>query len=725
MADEIRRSSCGIGYRIFRSSKAVHCNGNKHLPKVLALHGWMGDGVDLVPLCNRLTNAGLVVFVPDLPFHGSSVQVLANSCDIAAKKVFSSFLDFCLSEEHQLNDGHHCDIHSFSVLLIGYSMGGRIAFEILRLWDHIIGDNNITLAGSVFLSSSLPPKTTDESNLMALREEQARLKLNTFTSASEFEIWLRDIWYSNPMWGNFVRHSNFDSLINRRVSSFNRVQIRSWANASRFMGTSTMGFCSDTFPTPVLYLYGTLDTKYSAMRTEYYRVFEASRCVPIEMCGHNVILERLDLVSRFVVLFLLQRSSICGHVWLSPDSFEYFPYSIPLTVSMSVRNRIVDLRNGFLLKIVLSNGCSGVADVAPLPGWHSISVQKARAEVIASISKLRHLTVCPVCFIPQSLSAVLSTISPLTASAIEAAIIHALARSIGLNLVLYINHLQKIHFGDELKPLLTWPPARAEIEQFISLNGVLPRMVADIERQQALITFVSKSCFKTLKLKVGSATNVCEDVEFVQLAARVAASKQKLLRLDANQSWTMEQWKLFKDGLGKTWSLIEFIEEPLKFENDLRNELCTDARFPKIALDESIAHFSVTDLLSLLTTSNCSALVIKPTMFRSMTQIFRLCTAANTNRKRLIFSSTFESGVGLAWLSSLLFSCCRQTFSSDVHHGLGTYDYLKHDVIEPHFREFCVIQENTIDVERCSEYLERAVQYPGYREIDYDDLPIW
>lgn len=723
MGDMKKSSSCGIVYRVIRPKKAVFCNKNgDHLPKVLALHGWMGDGLDLVPLSNRLANAGLIVFVPDLPFHSSSLQVGADSCAIAARKIFSSFLELCVSEESVDNIG--CS--SFSVLLIGYSMGGRLAFEILRAWNDIAGDSEVNLHGAIFISSSLPPNSNRECSQISKQEARTSNELSAITSGTEYEIWLRNTWYSKSMWGNLTSHSDFNCLIARRVHCFNTVQLQNWSSASRNLGKSTMASCSNTFRVPVLYMYGALDSKYSAMRTNYQQVFHNAHFVRIEMCGHNVVLERLSLVSSSIVSFLARQCLTIPHILVSPITFEYSPYSIQLRKSMSIGNQTINSRNGFLLRVSLSNGCTGVADVAPLPGWHDISVEQAKAEVIETMTELCNFLICAFCFAPRTLSTALTRTSPLTSSAIEAAFINALAKSIGFDLTTYIKHIEKTHFQKETNlvrmSLQCQDTSRAD--RVVSLNGVLPRTLPGVKRDDTLITFITESRFKTLKLKVGSAANVEDDVEFVRLATNVASSRQKMLRLDANQSWTMKQWISFRDGVGEAWKLIEFIEEPLKFRADLRTALQANEHFPKIALDESITQFSNTELNSLLPARNCCAVVIKPSMFRSIAQIFELCSVADANNKRIIFSSTFESGVGLAWLSNLSFACCQQTNSSDVDNGLATFGYLKHDAITPHFGEYCLVQDSALDVNKCSRYLEMANQSSKFRELSHEDLPV-
>ena len=148
------------------------------------------------------------------------------------------------------------------------------------------------------------------------------------------------------------------------------------------------------------------------------------------------------------------------------------------------------------------------------------------------------------------------------------------------------------------------------------------------------------------------------------------------LRIDANKSLTLEQALYIAK---KTEGCdIAFFEEPLQNPDELIS-------FPyPIALDESLSsHYFL---------KNLAAIVVKPTLFGN----FEACTRWAFLNKPTIFSSSFESGIGLMQIMEYAKKFFAQHPTLQVPLGLGTYLFLEEDLLESPL----IIKQGTIEAPR-------------------------
>lgn len=688
----------GIHFRVLCAQEENDCIKSCS-PSVLLLHGWMGCMDDLSIIAAELARLGLTVYVPDLPLHGNSIAVSAVSPSEAAQKVVSAF--------------ESLRPRSREVILCGYSMGGRLVLEMTRSWTKISKDKLILLC-AICISSALPPKSPHERREQEQKENTNATIVSVLDTQPKFEQWLKSNWYSKQMWGQLKSHPSFNQLIERRVSCFTIDQLEAWVSALRDLGTSRMETAYRLSSTPLLYVYGEADEKYTAMKEAYERLSDNCHCVEITKAGHNVVFEQSDLVLSAISSFVISPPIDC-HLRFGIRSVSISPYSIDLTKIILIGEQAISKREGLLVIIKLSNHQSGIGDVAPLPGWHSSTIDDVTDE-INDFSKATLVTaICPLCYKSSDISSALSTVSSVTAAGIEAALIQALAKSVSCELLLYLQKLRSRY--EEVATSHT--EGRSEFEKLEScskptsiprhllINGVLPRSIckstvgetnasSSLLDRDRLVDFISNTPFKTLKLKVGAADSIEEDANFVRQAVTLAIENEKSIRIDANQAWALEEWRVFRDIVDDLWASIEFIEEPLQSGKLLFNALQSGDvhETVKVALDESLTGCSSQEILSAMSNRNCAAVIIKPSMFRSISDIFRLAKDAQASNTNVIISSTFESGVGLAWLAHVAASCeIDERFALTLTcHGLGTFVYLETDVLSPTFQEFCVDQ---------------------------------
>ena len=175
---------------------------------------------------------------------------------------------------------------------------------------------------------------------------------------------------------------------------------------------------------------------------------------------------------------------------------------------------------------------------------------------------------------------------------------------------------------------------------------------------------VASNC-RAVKLKVRDPDR---DVELVH-RLREALGSDVSLRLDANRAWSYDQAESFMQNVRD--SRIEYIEEPLTTPDRLE-ELFEKTRVP-YALDETLGEEDVPtkDFPS------AAALIVKPTIVGGLERIQQLVAT----KKPLVFSASYESGVGIALIARLT-----KMFSADVPVGLDTYSRLADDVLQDRLR---------------------------------------
>lgn len=157
--------------------------------------------------------------------------------------------------------------------------------------------------------------------------------------------------------------------------------------------------------------------------------------------------------------------------------------------------------------------------------------------------------------------------------------------------------------------------------------------------------------YTSAKLKVGN-------LKFDEAAILIHRLKNLFkLRIDVNRAWeTAASFRFFSQFDSQTF---DYVEEPFQNPRDL-------CKFPHpFAVDESYPHeLSLKDLESL---PNLKALIYKPTIQGGILHCLPLKEWAVKNKITLVLSSSFESPLGLAHVSSMAH---RLSLSAPV--GIGT-----------------------------------------------------
>lgn len=163
---------------------------------VLLLHGFLGTSEDWVPMMKALAPSARVIAV-DLPGHGESqiVQRHVNSSEeftVTVQLVADLLLKLL------------CNITDDEVVVVGYSMGARIALHMALNQVHKI-------RGAVTISGS-PGLRDEASRRQRIAIDKSRAQ---FLMSCGLERFLQT-WYSGKLWTSLREHPKFDSLLRTR-----------------------------------------------------------------------------------------------------------------------------------------------------------------------------------------------------------------------------------------------------------------------------------------------------------------------------------------------------------------------------------------------------------------------------------------------------------------------------------------------------------------------------
>jgi O-succinylbenzoate synthase len=331
-------------------------------------------------------------------------------------------------------------------------------------------------------------------------------------------------------------------------------------------------------------------------------------------------------------------------------SLKAFQFSIPLKTPLKMKNRIQKWREGVIVQLEDADGHSGIAEASPFPGLHNETIKDVIKELIRigqnpgqidlegekSISKLPSLQL-----------------------ALEWAWLSLTASQTHTTSALLLN-----------------PNSAQKIEIHALLSGDQDEI---FRKAQTL----KSEQWPTVKVKTGA--QPLEDDIYQVLKLNELFEGNVKLRLDANRKWSANQAETFCRGTIE--ANIEYIEEPVSNVADLP-VLFKSCGIP-FALDETLTESSLEMIKDL---DGLSAFIIKPFVIGSIDAIKNWSDLAEKINAQAVFSSTFESGVGL-WATTNLAAALG---SKNTPHGLDTFSWLEHDIISPAFSA----SHNQIDLSR-------------------------
>ncbi len=240
---------------------------NRNQPLILLLHGFTCDCQDFSPIISLLSQSYCCLAV-DLPGHGKTKIIGDESC-------------YNISYTAQALIHLLDDLQIDKCLLLGYSMGGRLAlYMTLHFPDRF---------EKVVLESASPGLKTE-------KDRSHRLQSDFHTAQNLENSNLKDFllsWYDRPLFKSLKKSPNFDRLIEARLAN-NPIEL---AKSLRNMGTGNQPSLWAQLAQnqiPLLLLVGEYDHKFKTINTEIANLCPAASLKIVAKAGHNIHFENID-----------------------------------------------------------------------------------------------------------------------------------------------------------------------------------------------------------------------------------------------------------------------------------------------------------------------------------------------------------------------------------------------------------------------------------------------
>ena len=302
---------------------------------------------------------------------------------------------------------------------------------------------------------------------------------------------------------------------------------------------------------------------------------------------------------------------------------KLFRYTLPLRTPVYWGGLKYDMRDGALVRLRDPQGREGWGEIAPLPGFSPETLDSALNEARLALAKwgaIDDIHAFPL--EPLSLASVRS----------------------GLEQALW-----------QLNSAESWR-AGCSVRLQMLLSGPHDQIIRDAKS-------IAKSGVEAIKFKVGQ-ESVEKEIQLARRISRILPDAR--IRVDANQSWQLEQAQDFIGGVQDLQ--IDYIEEPVLNRMHLW-QLMQESVIP-IALDETLRGSSDDELQDAAPVH-----VIKPALMGGLLTTHRFIRQSLGKGKRCIVSSSWECGIGMHALLQLAAELPQEV------HGLDTYRYLSNDVL--------------------------------------------
>ncbi|PKU61520.1 protein PHYLLO, chloroplastic isoform X1 [Dendrobium catenatum] len=264
------------------SFKLMEAGGNKD-GNLIFLHGFLGSGQDWIPLMKAFSATTRCISI-DLPGHGDScVQWHKKNLTQEPYQSIESVAEMLLQLINNITIG--------KVILVGYSMGGRIALYMsLKYCEKI--------HGAVLISGS-PGLRNENAQRIRLSQDEARASYLLSHGLNSF----LETWYEGSLWKSLRAHPLFNKIVRQREK---HQDIRSLAKSLTDLSTGRQRPLWDELrhcKNPVLLIVGEEDLKFRRIAEEMCNEIKSScadevtgqedlcEMVIVPECGHAVHLE--------------------------------------------------------------------------------------------------------------------------------------------------------------------------------------------------------------------------------------------------------------------------------------------------------------------------------------------------------------------------------------------------------------------------------------------------
>lgn len=244
-------------------AKTIGSLNNKPL---VFLHGFLGSHVDFIPLAQLLSKYFYCILI-DLPGHGDT-RVLGDLKQYTIEET-------CVQLEQFLREMGVCDYYT-----VGYSMGGRYAFELHTQSKHV--KSSVVFAAHPGLSCDVERQERRKQEQLIIHKIQ--------TDKNKF---LKE-WYEQPLFEGLKSSPQFPQVFHRRQQG----NALGWVYSLRYAGLSNQQdyvyYLRQTTKS-LCYVYGDLDSKYQQIAKELLLMSSYIKSHSISHVGHAIPFE-VDLV---------------------------------------------------------------------------------------------------------------------------------------------------------------------------------------------------------------------------------------------------------------------------------------------------------------------------------------------------------------------------------------------------------------------------------------------
>ncbi len=245
-------------------------------PRVVCLHGFMGDGADWMPLVARLEKKFRVECV-DLPGHGKSLKLAADAYTWAG--ALRGLARLTRSAE----------------ALVGYSMGGRLALALA------LTGGAPALQALIVISAS-PGLEEDAAREQRQRIDEERAAELERVGVSSFV----ERWYQQPLFASLQRQPDLLKQLAEKRSGGSASEL---ARALRGLSVSQQRPLWNELPglaVPALFVAGEADAVYGDLSRRAADLSPLGQSLMVPDSGHLPHLEQPDLFGETAAEFLQQ-----------------------------------------------------------------------------------------------------------------------------------------------------------------------------------------------------------------------------------------------------------------------------------------------------------------------------------------------------------------------------------------------------------------------------------
>ncbi len=242
--------------------------GNPSLPKIIFLHGFLGSGSDWLPIARELQDEYCSLMI-DLPGHG----IASFPEQPQADGYFERTVD-ALAELVRQSTPAPC-------LLVGYSMGGRVALSLLL--------RHPKLFEKAIIVSASPGLRTEEEHLSRQKSDEGIAR----KIEKNFEGFIH-AWYEQPLFATLKNHPIFKEVESERKIN----NPENLALALRLLGTGQLPSLWDELRknrVTIQFFAGGKDLKFVEIGRQMVNLCTESTLEIFPGCGHTLHLENREL----------------------------------------------------------------------------------------------------------------------------------------------------------------------------------------------------------------------------------------------------------------------------------------------------------------------------------------------------------------------------------------------------------------------------------------------